>query len=108
MALGLCVLVAATVTDRFYIDIIISTFLWAGLALAWNIAGGYTGLLSFGHAAFFGLSAYTSTILLVDFGVSPWLGIWIGASAAVTTEAPIWKTERAGGEERWVRGTQPH
>lgn len=89
VALGLCVLVAATVTDRFYIDIIISTFLWAGLALAWNIAGGYTGLLSFGHAAFFGLSAYTSTILLVDFGVSPWLGMWIGASAAAALGAFI-------------------
>jgi branched-chain amino acid transport system permease protein len=75
-------LVAALVTDRFYVDILISTFLWAGLALAWNVAGGFTGLLSFGHAAFFGLSAYTSSILLVDHGISPWLGMWVGAAAA--------------------------
>ncbi|MGH2359483.1 MAG: branched-chain amino acid ABC transporter permease, partial [bacterium] len=79
---AVCAVLAATMTNRFYVDIIISTFLWAGLALAWNIAGGYTGLLSFGHAAFFGLSAYTSSILLVDVGISPWLGMWVGAAAA--------------------------
>jgi branched-chain amino acid transport system permease protein len=38
-------------------DLLIQTFLWAGLALAWNIAGGYAGMISFGHAAFFGLGA---------------------------------------------------
>ena len=47
----------------------------AGLALAWNIAGGYAGLISFGHAAFFGIGAYTSTILFAHDGVTPWIGI---------------------------------
>src|SRR6185369_6156187 len=60
-------------------DVMLLTFLYAGLALAWNIAGGYAGLISFGHAAFFGVGAYTSTILFVHFGVTPWLGIWCGA-----------------------------
>ena len=63
-------------------DVIVLTFLYAGLALAWNIAGGYAGLISFGHAAFFGIGAYTSTILLVHAGVTPWLGLWIGALAS--------------------------
>jgi branched-chain amino acid transport system permease protein len=80
--LALCLVLAATVRDRHYADIMIQTFLWAGLALSWNIAGGYTGLISFGHAAFFGLSAYASTLLLVRFGVSPWIGMWIGAAIA--------------------------
>ena len=53
-----------------------SRFLFAGLALAWNIAGGYAGLISFGHAAFFGIGAYTSTILLLHYDVTPWIGIW--------------------------------
>lgn len=60
-------------------DVIVLTFLFAGIALAWNIAGGYAGLISFGHAAFFTIGAYTSTILLLRAGVSPWAGIWVGA-----------------------------
>jgi branched-chain amino acid transport system permease protein len=60
-------------------DVLIQTFLWAGLALAWNIAGGYAGLISFGHAAFFGLGAYASTILGVHYGITPWIGMWAGA-----------------------------
>jgi branched-chain amino acid transport system permease protein len=59
-------------------DVIILTYLWAGLALAWNIAGGYAGLISFGHAAFFGIGAYTSTILGVKAEITPWIGIWVG------------------------------
>jgi branched-chain amino acid transport system permease protein len=38
--------------------------MWAGLALAWNIIGGYAGYVSFGHAAFFGLGAYTTALLM--------------------------------------------
>lgn len=79
---ALCVLLALSVTDRHYADILIQTFLWAGLALSWNIAGGYTGLISFGHAAFFGIAGYTSTILFVRFGVWPWFGMWCGAALA--------------------------
>ena len=78
----LCVVLSLTVSGRYYNDVMIQTFLWAGLALAWNFAGGYTGLISFGHAAFFGISAYTSTILFVRYGVSPWLGIWVGGTLA--------------------------
>jgi branched-chain amino acid transport system permease protein len=68
-------------------DVMILTYLWAGLALAWNIAGGYAGLISFGHAAFFGIGAYTSTILSVHAEVTPWIGVWIGGviSAAFGT-----------------------
>ncbi len=44
-------------------DVTVLTFLFAGFALSWNIAGGYAGLISFGHAAFFGIGAYASTIL---------------------------------------------
>src|SRR5881392_3147151 len=68
-------------------DLIIQTFLWAGLALAWNIAGGYAGLISFGHAAFFGIGAYTSTILLLNFGVPPWFGMFAGALIAACAGA---------------------
>jgi branched-chain amino acid transport system permease protein len=77
-----CIVAAAVVSNRYAVDIMIRTFLWAGLALAWNIAGGYAGLISFGHAAFFGIGAYTSTILLLNYGVPPWFGMFAGALIA--------------------------
>lgn len=49
---------------------------------AWNILGGFTGLFSFGHAAFFGLGAYASTLLFVHLGVTPWLGMFVGGIIA--------------------------
>ena len=85
--LASCVIAAAVVSNRYAVDIMIRTFLWAGLALAWNIAGGYAGLISFGHAAFFGIGAYTSTILLLNFGVPPWFGMFAGALIAACAGA---------------------
>lgn len=49
---------------------------------AWNILGGFTGLFSFGHAAFFGLGAYTSTLMFIHLGVTPWLGMIAGGIIA--------------------------
>ena len=70
-------------------DVIVLSFLFAGLALAWNIAGGYAGLISFGHAAFFTIGAYTSTILLVRSGLTPWIGLWIGAALSAVCAAAL-------------------
>ena len=76
--LAICVALVAVRLPQNLQDVIIQTFLWAGLALAWNIAGGYAGLISFGHAAFFGIGAYTSTILARERRVTPWIGLWLG------------------------------
>jgi branched-chain amino acid transport system permease protein len=70
-------------------DVVLLSFLFAGLALAWNIAGGYAGLISFGHSAFFGVGAYTSTILLLRYGVTPWIGIWAGGLVAAVFGAVL-------------------
>ena len=85
--LAVCIALVAVRLPQNLQDVVIQTFLWAGLALAWNIAGGYAGLISFGHAAFFGIGAYTSTILAVNYGVTPWIGLWLGGllSAAFGT-----------------------
>ena len=45
----------------------------AFIGQSWNIAGGFAGQTSFGHAAFFGVGAYTSTVLHVSHGWNPWL-----------------------------------
>lgn len=80
--LSTCIVAALSIRNRYVADIMNRSFLWAGLALAWNIAGGYAGLISFGHAAFFGIGAYTSTILLLSYGVPPWIGMLAGAALA--------------------------
>ncbi len=54
---------------------------FAYLGVAWNILGGYAGQFSFGHAAFFGLGAFTSTLLYVHYGISPWIGMGLAGIA---------------------------
>ena len=65
-------------SGRYMLSVGISILLMALLGQSWNIMSGYTGQFSFGHAAFFGIGAYTSSILYVDYNVSPWIGIFIG------------------------------
>lgn len=55
--------------------IMIIVFLYATIAGGWNIISGYCGQVSLGHVVFFGIGAYTSTLLLQRFGLSPWIGM---------------------------------
>jgi len=87
-ALGLVVL-PQIVSDPFAVDIFIRVLLFAFIGVAWNLLGGYAKQLSLGHAAFFGLGAYTSTILLVRYDVSPWIGIVAGGAVATLASLPI-------------------
>jgi branched-chain amino acid transport system permease protein len=57
----------------FFVRSTIIIIMWVILAESWNILGGYTGYVSFGHAAFFGLGAYFVAILLRDVGLSPFI-----------------------------------
>jgi len=52
------------------------------LGQCWNILGGYAGQASLGHAAFFGIGAYTAAALHLHAGLSPFLGMWVGAALA--------------------------
>lgn len=70
------------IVDSFLLSLAILMLYWAYLGNAWNIMGGYAGQFSFGHAVFYGIGAYTSTVLLIDYGVSPWLGMVAGALLA--------------------------
>ena len=51
------------VTNSYYQLMLTLVPIWAVMGLSWNLLSGYTGLISFGHAAFFGLGAYTVTRL---------------------------------------------
>ena len=64
-------------------------FRYALLAEAWNILGGYAGQVSLGHAVFFGLGAYTSSFMLIQWGITPWLGMVVGILIAVVVSIVI-------------------
>ncbi|HEX7126956.1 MAG TPA: branched-chain amino acid ABC transporter permease [Thermodesulfobacteriota bacterium] len=70
-------------------------FLFAAMGQAWNLLGGLANQVSLGHAAFFGIGAYTSTILLRDHGLTPWIGMLVGgaiaAAAAVALSIPTFR-----------------
>ncbi len=66
------------VASEYLLHIFILVLLWAYLATSWNILGGYAGQHSLGHGVFLGIGAYTSTLLFIHWGISPWLGMWIG------------------------------
>jgi branched-chain amino acid transport system permease protein len=67
---------------KYALEVLISILFFGYLGSCWNILGGYGGQFSFGHAAFFGLGAYTSTLLFLHWGVSPWLGMLAGGVLA--------------------------
>ena len=86
--LFLCVLLFLVVApliihDTHFQHLLIMLMLYATLSQAWNLLGGFAGQVSFGHAAFFGLGAYGSLALLRNWGLTPWIGMLIGAAAAV-------------------------
>lgn len=65
------------------------TFLYIGLAYSWNLISGYTGYISFGHVAFFGLGAYTVGVLVTRAGW-PWpLAVLAGGLLAVVVSVPL-------------------
>src|SRR5499427_9544731 len=77
-ALAVLVLMALLRSD-YYELVLTQVLLWAVMSLAWNILCGYSGYFSFGHAAFWGLGAYTVALGLIHFDLSPWLTIPAGA-----------------------------
>ncbi|HEX9157421.1 MAG TPA: branched-chain amino acid ABC transporter permease [Syntrophales bacterium] len=76
-------------TDTFPIHVMILVYMFGVLGMGWNIMGGYAGMFSFGQAAFFGIGAYTSSFLLMAFGVNPWIGLVTGGIVAALVAAAI-------------------
>ncbi len=67
--------------NAYYLLIAGLVTVWAMLGLSWTILGGYGGLVSFGHAAFFGVGAFVVAIGFHDYGLSPWIGLPLGGVA---------------------------
>ncbi len=75
-------LMPLVIKDVYIQNIIVLTLLYTALSQSWNILGGYCGQISLGHAIYFGIGAYTSTLLFTKFGITPWLGMLVGGALA--------------------------
>src|SRR3989454_166130 len=67
----LALLLPVIAPDPATTNIAVFTVMYVGLATAWNIMGGYTGYISLGHAAFFGIGAYAFGLLLIHLNITP-------------------------------------
>jgi branched-chain amino acid transport system permease protein len=76
-------------SNQFLVFMLILICLWGLLAEAWNIIGGFAGQLSLGHAAYFGIGAYTSTLLFINYGISPWVGMIAGGFLAMVSSVLV-------------------
>jgi branched-chain amino acid transport system permease protein len=77
------------VRDSFILDSVILILLWGALSAAWNVAGGYAGQVSLGHAAFFGVGAYAAALTSARYQQSPWLGLVVGVALSLVAGGAI-------------------
>jgi branched-chain amino acid transport system permease protein len=69
--------------DNYVMSLVVAALVIGGVALSWALLGNLGGMVSFGHAAFFGVGAYTSSILSMQHGVPVFLAMLIGGVGAV-------------------------
>ncbi|MEJ5359809.1 MAG: branched-chain amino acid ABC transporter permease [Desulfobacterales bacterium] len=70
------------IQERYFLHVLVMSGIYVILSLSWNLLAGFTGQLNLGHAAFFGIGSYTSALLAMKLGVSPWIGLFVGGTAA--------------------------
>jgi branched-chain amino acid transport system permease protein len=73
----------------FWVHVMITTFMFALMAQSWNILAGFCGQISLGHAAFFGIGAYSTGFLFFAYQISPWIGMLIGVLIAMGVAVAI-------------------
>jgi branched-chain amino acid transport system permease protein len=66
------------VASKQLLTVGIMLWMYSYMSLSWNLAFGYCGVFSMGHSVLMGIGAYTSTMLLLKAGLSPWLGMLVG------------------------------
>lgn len=66
-----------------HINMLCMVFLFAAAGMSWNILSGYARQVSLGHGIFFGIGAYTTTLLQIHWNITPWIGMFVGGVLAV-------------------------
>ena len=77
------VLPFALTFNPYYLSIFISALILGSVSLSWNLLAGVCGQVSFGHAAFFGIGAYASALLVMKAGFNPFLAMVVAAIIGV-------------------------
>lgn len=96
--LALAAVLPLAITEPSQQNFLILILMGAQMGVAWNIVGGYAGQVSLGHAVFYGIGAYSSTMLLTTLGLTPWIGALAGGLlAAVFALAMGWPCFRLKG-----------
>ena len=75
--------------DEYWIQVLIWVMFFAYLSAAWNLIGGFAGQYSIGHAGLVGIGAYTSSLLAIYGGLTPWLGMLAGGGLAAVVGGVI-------------------
>jgi branched-chain amino acid transport system permease protein len=89
LALALALAAPLVVRNPFHLHLGILVLMWTLLGASWNVLGGFAGQVSFGHAALFGVGAYTTIILFLRLGIAPWWGIPLGGVMAALVSLPL-------------------
>jgi len=89
LALLAFLLLPLFVRSPYHLHLVILFLLWVGLGESWNLLGGFTGQVSFGHAAFFGTGAYVTSLLYIGPGVPLVVGGLLGGAFAAVLSVPI-------------------
>lgn len=98
LLLGVVILFPVFEKSPSHQNFVILVIMAAQLGVAWNIIGGYAGQISLGQVAFYGLGAYTSTLLFTKFGINPWIAIPIGGLLAASISLAVgWSCFRLKG-----------
>ncbi|MBN2139671.1 MAG: branched-chain amino acid ABC transporter permease [Desulfovibrionaceae bacterium] len=71
------------VDSDYYRHVVIMALMWVVIGSSWNLLAGFTGQVSFGHAIFFGIGAYSAGLLKMHLGLSPWWGMLLGGPMAM-------------------------
>ena len=64
--------------NSFYLHLFIMIFMHAVMAQSWNVIAGFSGQISLGHGAFFGIGAYATSFFYMEYGITPWISIFFG------------------------------
>ncbi len=87
--LVLLALIPLVQRNPYILHMLIMVLIWVSLGQSWNLLGGYTGQVSFGHATFYGLGAYAAGLLYFHKEISTWYGMLLGPVVAMIFAVPI-------------------
>ena len=93
VALLLCgivlVILPLLISNAFVLHLLILCLVYAVITSNWDLVVGYSGIFNFGHLAFFAVGAYSSAIVAISSGISPWWCLPIGGGIAVVASLVV-------------------